>query len=158
MRGSRWILLLGSLFLPSASSFGQGPEAELEIRKWLGAYEEAFNAKDLPKLGAFYLPEATVYEGGGVNRGWDDFRDHHLGPELESFQDLRFSRDEVEAHILEPDGRSAYVIARYHLEATVEGRKIDASGLETLVLVKTSSGWKIRHSHTSSRPRPAAAR
>jgi uncharacterized protein (TIGR02246 family) len=153
-----FLIPLGLSLVAFTSSAAQGPEGELEIRKWLLAYEEAFNAKDLQKLGGFYLPEATVYEGGGVNRGWDDYRDHHLGPELESFQDLRFSRDEVEARVLGPDGRSAYVIARYHLEARVDGKKIDATGLETLVLVKNSSGWKIRHSHTSSRPRPAAAR
>jgi ketosteroid isomerase-like protein len=38
-------------------------------------------------------------------------------------------------------------------------RQLDSTGLETLVLVKAADGsWKIRHSHTSSRParRPAA--
>jgi ketosteroid isomerase-like protein len=144
------------LFLSAVAQSGaQTTEGKHEILEWLAAYEEAFNAKDLQKLGAFYLPEATVYEGGGVNRGWEDYRDHHLGPELESFKELHFSRDEVAAHILDADGRSAYVISRYHLEAQVEERKIDASGLETLVLVKTAAGWRIRHSHTSSRARPA---
>jgi ketosteroid isomerase-like protein len=38
-------------------------------------------------------------------------------------------------------------------------REIDSRGLETLVLLKGPDGnWKIRHSHTSSRPvrRPPA--
>jgi ketosteroid isomerase-like protein len=38
-------------------------------------------------------------------------------------------------------------------------RQLDSGGLETLVLVKDADGsWKIRHSHTSSRParRPPA--
>ena len=35
-------------------------------------------------------------------------------------------------------------------------REIDGRGLETLVLIKSDDGaWRIRHSHTSSRPRRA---
>jgi hypothetical protein len=32
---------------------------------------------------------------------------------------------------------------------------VDSGGLETLVLVKAGDTWKIRHSHTSARRRPA---
>jgi hypothetical protein len=32
-------------------------------------------------------------------------------------------------------------------------RDVDTQGLETLVLVREGTAWKIRHSHTSGRPR-----
>jgi len=35
-------------------------------------------------------------------------------------------------------------------------RLLDNEGLETLVLIKTPDGWKIRHSHTSGRARRPA--
>lgn len=36
-------------------------------------------------------------------------------------------------------------------------RELDSEGLETLALIKMPDGsWKIRHSHTSSRPRRPA--
>ena len=44
------------------------------------------------------------------------------------------------------------------IKAKMADREIDSGGLETLVLIKTEDGaWRIRHSHTSSRPRRTAA-
>ena len=116
----------------------------------------SINSTDLDKLAAFYHPDVTVYEGGGINNGWTDYRDRHLGPELKSFQNLQFSHSNVMAHVL-AGGRSAYMTATYALKARVGGRDIDAGGLATYVLIRSGDGsWKIHHSHTSSRPpRPA---
>ena len=129
------------------------------ITKWLGSYDAALNAKDLDRLASFYHPQVTIFEGGTTNDGWADYRDHHLGPELEELQGLRFSHFNVMVHPLGRDGRAAYVTAEYRLKARVGEREVDSAGLETLVLVRDDKGgaWKIRHSHTSSRPRPAAS-
>jgi ketosteroid isomerase-like protein len=49
------------------------------------------------------------------------------------------------------------VTAEYRLKATISGKVVEAEGLETLLLLKGADGsWRIRHSHTSSRRRPAA--
>ena len=126
------------------------------IEKWLAGYDVAFNAKDLDKLGSFYLPDATIYEGGGVDNGWAAYRDGHLGPELKAFENLQFAHTNRQIHVL-GDGRSAYAVSQYTLKAKMGERNIDSAGLETLVLVKGADGaWKIRHSHTSSRPRRPA--
>lgn len=125
------------------------------IKAWLKGYDEALVAKDLDKLATFYHPDVTIFEGGGVNRGWTDYRDHHLGPELKEFQNLQFSHSNVAVRMLGSD--AAYVTADYAIEARMKERDIDAGGLATLVLVKAADGaWKIRHSHTSSRRRTAA--
>jgi ketosteroid isomerase-like protein len=58
-----------------------------------------------------------------------------------------------------PGGQAAYATSEYFLKAKIGAREVDARGLETLLLLKGTDGrWKIRHSHTSSRParRPAA--
>ena len=123
------------------------------IEKWLAEYDAAFNARDLEKLGTFYHADVTVYEGGGINNGWVDYRDRHLGPELKEFQNLQFGHTNRRIHVL-GDGRSAYAVAAYSLKAKMGERDIDSGGLETLVLVKGDDGrWKIRHSHTSARAR-----
>jgi len=70
----------------SQSSSTADPAA---IEAWLKSYDAAFNAKDLDKLATFYHSEVTIFEGGGVNRGWADYRDHHLGPELKQFGNLQ---------------------------------------------------------------------
>jgi len=129
-----------------------------EIRTFLEAYDRAFVAKDLDRLAAFYHPDVTIFEGGGINRGWADYRDNHLGPELAEFEGLEFGHRGVTPTPLGSGGRVAYVTSEYYLKARVKDREIDAAGIETLVLVRDGKGaWKIRHSHTSSRRRPPAS-
>lgn len=127
------------------------------IKAWLQSYDAAFNAKDLARLATFYHPDVTIYEGGSVNDGWADYRDNHLGPELNEFLEVQYSHAGVTPHVLDKEGRLAYVISEYRLKVRMKEREIDTGGLETLVLVKGDDGsWKIRHSHTSTRRRPAA--
>ena len=138
----------------SAQSAGGGPLGDaVAIETWLKGYDAAFNAKDLDKLAAFYHPDVTIYEGGEVNNGWTDYRDRHLGPELKAFENLQFGHTNTKVTVL-PGGQSAYATSEYAIKAKMGERVLDSSGLETLVLVKGGNGtWKIRHSHTSSRPR-----
>ena len=142
----------------AAAAARERPVADAaDVEAWLRAYDVAFNAKDLDKLATFYHPDVTIFEGGGVNNGWTDYRDRHLGPELKSFENLQFGHSNTKVMML-PGGQSAYATSDYTIKAKMGERVLDSSGLETLVLVKSGDGtWKIRHSHTSSRPRRPAA-
>jgi ketosteroid isomerase-like protein len=146
-----------ALAIPALSASAQSaPDEAGRVATWLDGYDAAFLAKDLEALGTYYHPDVTIYEGGGINNGWADYRDHHLGPELKAFADLEFGHTERKVHVL-GDGRTAYVTSLYFIKAKMGERMLDSGGLETLVLVKDASGaWKIRHSHTSARPRRAA--
>jgi len=137
----------------SASAVGGQSNDAAAVEAWLKGYDAAFNAKDLDKLATFYHPDVTIYEGGGINNGWVDYRDRHLGPELKSFENLQFGHSNAKVIVL-PGGQSAYATSEYSIKAKMGDRQLDSGGLETLVLVKSSDGtWKIRHSHTSSRAR-----
>lgn len=128
------------------------PRDTTAIVEWLKAYDAAFNAKDLEKLADYYHPDVTVYEGGGIDNGWAVYRDKHLGPELKAFENLQFAHHDLKVQVLD-GGNAAYATARYTLKAKMRERDIDSEGLATYVLVKGNDGaWKIRHSHTSSRP------
>ena len=141
-----------------AAAVGQEANADVAaIEAWLKGYDAAFNAKDLDKLATYYHPDVTVYEGGGINNGWIDYRDRHIGPELKSFENLQFGHSNTKVSVL-PGGQSAYATSEYAIKAKMRERDLNARGLETLVLVKGADGsWKIRHSHTSSRPAPRPA-
>jgi len=146
------LLLAGALAPVEGSPAGPG---ERTVKAFVEAYDRAFNAKDIGRLAEFYHPDVTIIEGGHVNTGWVDYRDNHLGPELKEMADLRFLHVDVVPHVL--SDAVVYVTGEYRLKATVEGKVVESEGLETLVLLKGSDeGWKIRHSHTSSRRRPAA--
>lgn len=104
------------------------------------------------RLAPFYHPDVTIYEGTSINNGWADYRYRHLGPELKAFENLEFGHTEIKV-TLNPGGESADATSRYTIKAKMGERMLDSEGLETLMLVKTPEGWKIRHSHTSSRAR-----
>ena len=143
--------------LPAGAVGTSGQTSDVAaLEKWLDGYDAAFIAKDLEKLGTYYHPDVTIYEGGGIDNGWAAYRDKHLGPELKAFQDLQFGHTDRKVHIL-GDGRTAYVTSNYFIKAKMGERMVDSGGLETLVLIKGTDGaWKIRHSHTSARARRPA--
>jgi len=135
---------------PAPSAQAGGDAAAVEA--WLKGYDAAFMAKDLDRLATFYHPDVTIYEGAGINNGWADYRDRHLGPELKAFENLQFGHTDTKVTVM-PGGQSAYATSRYTIKAKMGDRALDSEGLESLMLIKMADGsWKIRHSHTSSRP------
>lgn len=64
----------------------------------------------------------------GVNRGWTDYRDRHLGPELKEMKNLQYQPSGLEVYVA---GNSAWVLFRYSLKADVNGRAADVVGLGT---------------------------
>lgn len=125
--------------------------SDAQIREFFKAYDAAFNARDLAKLATLYHPDVTIFEGSGINRGWVDYRDNHLGPELKAFQNLQWSHSNIVIHPL--GETSAYVTADYAIKYTSGERDVDSGGIATHVLVREQGQWKIRHSHTAARRR-----
>ena len=152
----RRMLIAIVALLAATDASAQASSEQSAITAWLQGFDRAFVAKDLDKLASFYHPDVTIFEGGGVNNGWADYRDRHIGPELKGFDNLQFEHRNVVVHVL-TGGTAAYVVSEYALKARSNGRDVDSGGLETLVLLKDGGSWKIRHSHTSARRRPTAS-
>lgn len=143
-------------FIVSTAAPARAADDTADIRRFISDYDAAFNAKSMDRLAALYHSDVTIFEGGGVNRGWADYRDHHLGPEMAEFLTVTFAHSNVVVQVLGADKRTAYVTAEYSLKVHMKERDEDVGGLETLILLKGDDGaWRIRHSHTSSRRRPA---
>lgn len=153
-RAGRLLALVVGLAVLAGPAFAQEGRRSAALRDWLKKYDDAFNARDVRQLEAFYHPDVTIFEGGGVDRGWIAYRDQHLGPELKGFENLQFAHSNVQVHMLNES--AALVTSEYSLKARVKGQPVDSGGLETLLVIRMPDGnWKIRHSHTSSRRRPA---
>ena len=90
-------------------------------------YDAAFMAKDLDRLAAFYHADVTIYEGTGINNGWADYRDRHIGPELKAFQNLQFAHTDTKVTMM-PGGQSAYATSRYTIKAKMGERDLDSEG------------------------------
>lgn len=151
MKPRVWLISIGLLFGSIVSLSAQSGESE--VLAFFKAYDAAFNAKDMDKLATMYHTDVTIFEGTGINRGWADYRDNHLGPEMKSFQNLQWAHSNIVVHML--GAAAAYVTADYTIKYQSGDRTVDSGGIATHVLVKDQSMWKIRHSMTAARRRPA---
>lgn len=135
------------------ASAGQSGE-ERQVANTIEALFRAAEAGDLPSLDSLYAgPQLTVIESTGINRGWADFRDNHLAPEIKQMKNFRYRPFEIEPHV---SGSMAWAIFRYYLKADLDGRSLDLIGRGTAVLEKKEGRWVVRHTHTASRPRRPA--
>lgn len=131
------------------SSLQDAAAAAATLRAVFAAAERG----DLVALDTLYAGDSlTVVEGTGINRGWGDYRDRHLGPELKEMKNFRYRPFEVEARA---SGDVAWVTFRYALGGEVGGRTVDNIGRGTAILERRGTRWVVRHTQTTSRARRA---
>lgn len=144
--------LLASLLSGCADSAQPGGEPldhegiEREVRALLGRQAEAWNAGDLPAFVSDYLdaPRLRFVSRGSALHGADDLlaRYQRNYPDRAAMGTLRFS--DLDVRVLSPD--FAFVFGRYNLT-----RENDApTGLFTLLVERTTEGWRVSHDHTSA--------
>jgi beta-aspartyl-peptidase (threonine type) len=114
----------------------------------LRTQESAWNHGDLERfVSAGYVrsPGLTFYSGGEVSRGFDTLLERYRKRYQEGGREMgHLSFTEVETLLLGPN--SGIVRGRWRLEFLKEPA---VGGLFTLVMERTSDGWRILHDHTS---------
>lgn len=126
-----------------------------QVRAVIQAVFRAAERQDVAALDTLYAGDSlTVIEGAGINRGWADYRDHHLVPELREMKGLEYRPEEIVVH---ERGDIAWALFRYTLVAQSAGRTADVIGRGTAVLerrrIPEGDRWVVRHIHTSGRAR-----
>ncbi|HEY5610074.1 MAG TPA: nuclear transport factor 2 family protein [Thermoanaerobaculia bacterium] len=157
MRG-HWILV--SFLLVMAASAGahepsKKSDAEAQVREVLMQNARGFETANFALLDGLWAHDesVTVFESGYANYGWEDYRDHHLKPEVEEMKSVVYRLSDIAPRI---DGNTAWATFKYTISADFKGQKIDSAGLGTAVLENRIDGWKIVHWHTSApRKKPA---
>lgn len=91
-------------------------------------------------------PDVLVYESGHAE-SLSEYRSGHLPADM-SF--ARATRREVTEHDVVHRGDVAIYTSESSITGTWREREIDATGAETIVVVRTPEGWRIRHIHWSS--------
>lgn len=136
--------------MPARAAAPQTADAQRASRT-ITALFAAAERNDLAALDTLYAGDSlTVLEGAGINRGWRDYRDNHLAPELKEFQNFRYRPFEIEVRV---SGDLAWAMYRYALAADLPDRKLDAVGRGTAILERRGNKWVVRHTHTASRAR-----
>lgn len=148
-----------SLVRDTAEKHGAGKDTlsrprtpdEQKVAAAIEALFAAAERNDLAALDSLYAgSDLTVIESTGINRGWANYRDHHLAPEMKEMKGFRYRPFEIEPHVA---GNTAWAIFRYNLKAETGGRALDLVGRGTAILEKRKGRWVVRHTHTASRAR-----
>jgi ketosteroid isomerase-like protein len=118
------------------------------IEQTVLAAAQAFAEGDLEALDRLFHPDALIFEYGEENRGWADYREHHLIPELESLREIVYRYENVNVHAT---GDVAWATFDYLVEATdvASNEPFRANGVGTMVLMMYGGAWRIVHLHLS---------
>ena len=122
--------------------------AETEVVAALQAFHDALTTGDVAAVEAHVVADDSfmMIEGTHVNHGWADYRDNHLKGELGDLAKVRFRLSDY--HVQLADGLAATSFA-FNILPKTGPEKNFGSGRETVILVKTEAGWKIRFLHSS---------
>lgn len=121
-----------------------GPEATVD------AFHAALRRGDTKAAAALLAEDALIFESGGVERSKAEYATHHLPA------DADFSRA-VPSTVTRRSARTfanvAYVASEGRTTGSFNGKALDLSTTETMVLRKFGGRWRIVHIHWSSAKR-----
>lgn len=135
------------VFVLATPSLAAQSEAETAVREAVHAFHQALEAGDSARALALLHPEATVYEGGHAETR-AEYRSGHLPADIAFARAVR--RTTVRDEVIALDSAALYT-SEYTARGRFRDRDIDAHGTESIALVRTPDGWRIRHIHWSSR-------
>jgi ketosteroid isomerase-like protein len=141
------VLLALGLAVPVAGQ--QASADETAARAVVAAFGKALASGDSTAALALLHPDVVIFEGGGWET-LEDYRRGHLRADISAMQSLK---QETLRDVIKVSGDLALSTREYSTTGQRGERVIDNVGAETMVLLRTPTGWKIRHIHWSSRAR-----
>lgn len=117
------------------------------VRETVAAFKRALRSGDSTGALALLHPEVRIYESGHAETK-ADYRGGHLEADMRFLQAVS---SETTRDAVVNGGTMALYTSEYRATGTFRGREVDGRGTETMVLVPTAEGWRIRHIHWSSR-------
>lgn len=123
-----------------------GPQ-EREVRVVVESYGRALASGDSLTALELLHPDVIIYEAGHAET-YEEYRSGHLRSDI-AFAAAVPRTTSTDQVLL--SGDVALYTSEYNAKGRFRNRDIDSHGTETMVLVRTADGWKIRHIHWSSR-------
>ena len=121
------------------------------VKKVLKTYKNALESLDVSDTPKLFGEDANIFESGSYEGTYQDYLDHHIGPELDEFEEFTFSDYNINVRM---EGNIAIAYETYNYKivtAGEESRTIERQGAATSVLKKMDGNWKIVQNHGSSR-------
>lgn len=144
----RVIIVLSLLTAIVFKSYSQGPEEDA-VRKVLNNYKTAIEKLSTTGVADLFVKNSEILESGSQEGTISTYLGHHLGPELKEFKSFKFSNYTVKVEV---KGNYAFSTEDYiYTIGLQDGKEIKRKGVASSVLEKTTEGWKIKSTHSSSR-------
>jgi len=124
-----------------------GSPAERQVHAAVDSFTHALARGDSAAALRWLHPALVVYESGYV----DDlahYRREHLPADIAYLHDVRVRTTTSTVTV---SGAMALYTAQTESSGTHDGKAVHGHGTETIVLLRTPAGWRIRHIHWSSR-------
>ena len=137
-------ITLAALATPSFAA----PQPYDQAAEIVDAFHTALATGDRDAVLATLTDTVAIYEQGWVESSKAEYANEHLG------EDLKFARSTKSEQTRRTGlltGDLAFVTTEGHTTGTFEGKPVDSITLETMILRRTSDGWRIVHIHWSSR-------
>jgi ketosteroid isomerase-like protein len=112
------------------------------------AFHAALAAGDRDAALALLAEDLTVFESGFAERSREEYAGQHLGADMEF---SAATEREVVSRANGEAGDAAWVLTETRTTGTFRDREISSLGLETMVLRRIESSWRIVHIHWSAR-------
>ena len=112
------------------------------------SFHAALRQGDTAAAARLVADDALIFEEGGAERSKAEYEAHHLGA------DAAFSKAVPAVKTRragKASGDTAWVATESRVTGTFNGRAVDRTMVETMVLRRTDDGWRIVHIHWSSR-------
>lgn len=142
------IIFIFSLTSIGCSSISKKDDDEKQIFSVISKYRNSFKSKSLSDMEKTVDQDLLVIEGVHVNRGWNDFRDNHIGPEMKEWK----SFEVISTKPLKTDISNNYGVVSEESLYSIQSDKgtTELKALETFVL-KKETDWKISTIHFSGK-------
>jgi ketosteroid isomerase-like protein len=118
------------------------------------AFYAALGSGDEAAARALISDDVLIFESGGVERSAAEYAAHHLPA------DAKFAAATTRQVISRTGGASAnaaWITTEGRTTGKWNGKAIDSLSTETMLLVRTAQGWRIKHIHWSSQAAPKQA-
>ena len=132
------------LLTPDASAAEQGNNAPSSTVR---SFHEALASGDRDRVLALLDPGVVIFEQGGAEMSREDYASQHLDEDIEFSRSTSQKVIDQRAHA---EGKSAWVLTISETTGSFHGKDVSSRNAETMVLEKTSQGWRIAHIHWSS--------
>jgi ketosteroid isomerase-like protein len=124
------------------------PTSVAEVQNTVMSFAEAVARGDSTTALTFIHPDLVVFQDG-ESETLDVYRGRHLAADLAMMAAVRPQTLSEQLMVV---GETALYTRQYRLRGTFRGKAMDTTGTETLLLVSTPRGWKVRHIHWSTKP------